>query len=584
MKKFLLGVLAGFIIAGVTAVVLVFAALKFARRAPEPPETAWLTLRLSGDLPELQPMMLPLPALEAKAPLTMGEVWSALRRASRDPRIRGVLVKPGGLAVGWAKLDEIRTGLEQVRKAGKPVHAWLAGAGTREYYLASAADRISLSPEDVLDLRGLRVEATYLKGTLDKLGIQVEVEHAGKYKDAGDVFTRAGMSPETREALNAILDDTYERLCQAIAAGRRTTPEKVREWIDNGPYIAPKAVQAGLIDELAYERDAERKFEEAAAGKDKDKDKDKPKALNARDYLRIPPDTKGRKVRQVALLVAQGSILRAAPADLFGEEQVITPKGIEQQVKLIENDPAIRGVIVRIDSPGGDAVASDEILEQLKRLAKKKPLVFSMSDVAASGGYYMAMTGDPVIAYPGTITGSIGVIYGKANLRGLYAKLGMNREILKRGRFADLDSTVQPLTPEGRARLRETIDFIYDGFLQRVAEGRRKKREEIEPFAQGRIWSGRRAREHGLVDETGGLDEALALLRKKAGIPEDELIRLSVYPAPKSWIDVWLRPSPAEESGWDGEAALLRRALPAGLAPWLEGGFLRVLPFEIRIF
>lgn len=581
MKKFLLGVLAGFIIAGVTAVVLVFAALKLARRAPEPPEAAWLTLRLSGDLPELQPVMPPLPALEARAPLTMAEVWSALRRASRDPRIRGLLVKPGGLAVGWAKLEEIRTGLEQVRKAGKPVHAWLAGAGTREYYLASAADRISLSPEDVLDLRGLRVEATYLKGTLDKLGIQVEIEHAGKYKDAGDMFTRADMSPETREALNAILDDTYERLCQAIAAGRRTTPEKVREWIDNGPYIAPKAVQAGLIDELAYERDAERRLEEAASGKS---GKEKPKPLNVRDYLRIPPDTRGKKVRQVALLVAQGSILRAAPSDLFGEEQIITPRGIEQQVKLIENDPAIRGVIVRIDSPGGDAVASDEILELLKRLSKKKPLVFSMSDVAASGGYYMAMTGDPIIAYSGTITGSIGVIYGKANLRGLYSKLGMNREILKRGRFADLDSTVQPLTPEGRARLRETIDFIYEGFLRRVAEGRRKKREEIEPFAQGRIWSGRRAREHGLVDETGGLDEALALLRKKAGIPEEELIRLSVYPAPKSWFDVWLRPSPAEESGWDGEAALLRRALPAGLAPWLQGGFLRVLPYEIRIF
>ncbi len=390
------------------------------------------------------------------------------------------------------------------------------------------------------------------------------------------------MSPETREALNAILDDTYERLCRAIAAGRKASPEKVREWIDNGPYIAPKAVAAGLVDELAYERDAERRFEEAAGGKDSEKEK--PKAIHARDYLRIPPDTKGKKVRQVALLVAQGSILRAAPAELFGEEQVITPKGIEQQVKLIENDPAIRGVIVRIDSPGGDAVASDEILEQLKRLAKKKPLVFSMSDVAASGGYYMAMTGDPIIAYPGTITGSIGVIYGKANLRGLYAKLGMNREILKRGRYADLDSAFQPLTPEGRARLRETIDFIYDGFLKRVAEGRRKKREEIEPFAQGRVWSGLRAREHGLVDETGGLDEAVALLRRKAGIPDEELIRLSVYPAPKSWFDVWLRPAPAEESGWGGEAALLKRALPAGLAPWLEGGFLRVLPFDIRIY
>ncbi|MEJ5367991.1 MAG: signal peptide peptidase SppA [Bryobacteraceae bacterium] len=579
MKKFLLGILAGFIIAGVTLIVVVFAAAKFARRAPEPPEAAYLSLRLGGDLPELQPMMLPLPALESKAPLTVGEVWSALRRAARDPRIKGVLLRPRGLAIGWGKLEEIRNGIEEVRKAGKPVHAWLAGAGTREFYLASAADRISMAPEDVLDLRGLRVEAMYIKGTLDKLGAEVEIEHAGKYKDAGDMFTRTGMSPETREALDAILDDQYARICQAVAASRKTSPEKVRAWIDDGPYIAPKALSAGLIDELLYEKDAEQKLVDAASTGLKDK----AKPLAVRDFLRLPQDDKGKRVRQFAFLVAQGSILRFAPSDLFGEEQAITPRNIEQQVKLIEKDPAIRGVIVRVDSPGGDAVASDEILEHLKRLSKKKPLVFSMSDVAASGGYYMAMTGDPIVAYPGTITGSIGVIYGKVNLRGLYGKLGINKEILKRGRFADLDSDFQKLTPEGRAKLRETIDFIYAGFLKRVAEGRKRKVEEIEPFAQGRVWSGIRAREHGLVDATGGIDAAVALMRQKTGIKEDEPVRLAVFPSPKSWFDLWFRPAPSDDASSDIEMALLARSLPAGLAPWLHGGFLRVLPYQIRI-
>lgn len=436
-----------------------------------------------------------------------------------------------------------------------------------------------MAPEDVLDLRGLRVEAMYVKGTLDKLGIEVEIEHAGKYKDAGDMFTRTGMSPETREALNAILDDQYARLVKALAESRKTSVEKARALIDGGPYVAPKAAAAGLIDELLYEKDAEQRVEDVSGAKAKDK----AKALGAREYLRIPPDLKGKKVRQVALLIAQGSILRTSPADLFGEEQAITPKGIEQQVKLIEKDPSIRGVIVRIDSPGGDAVASDEILEQLKRLSRKKPMVFSMSDVAASGGYYMAMTGDPIVAYPGTITGSIGVIYGKANLRGLYGKIGVNKEILKRGQFADLDSDFQKLTPEGRAKLRETIDFIYAGFLKRVSEGRKKKVEEIEPHAQGRVWSGERALALGLVDANGGLDAAVEILKKKAGIKDDEVVRLSVYPSPKSWFETWFRPSPSDESAWDAETALLLRSMPAGLAPWLQGGFLRVLPYQIRI-
>jgi protease-4 len=579
VKKFLLGIVAGFIIAAVTAVVVFFAAVKFARRAPAPPETAWLSLRLGGELPELQPMMLPLPAFESRAPLTVGEVWSALRRAARDPRIKGVMLRTQRLATGWGKLEEIRAGIEEVRKAGKPVHAWLASPGTREYYLASAADRITMAPEDVLDLRGLRVEAMYVKGTLDKLGVEVEIEHAGKYKDAGDMFTRTGMSPETREALDAILDDQYARLCQALAASRKSSPEKIRAIIDGGPYVAPKAVSAGLVDELAYEKDAVRRLEEAAGAKSKDK----PPEISARDFLRIPPDAKGKRVRQVAFLVAQGSILRSAPADLFGEEQVITPKAIEQQVNLIEKDPSIRGVIVRVDSPGGDAVASDEILEHLKRLSRKKPVVFSMSDVAASGGYYMAMTGDPIVAYPGTITGSIGVIYGKVNLRGLYGKIGVNKEVLKRGQFADLDSDFQKLTPEGRARLRETIDFIYAGFLKRVSEGRKKKVEEIEPVAQGRVWSGQRALGHGLIDATGGIDAAVELLRKKAGIQPDEMVRLVVFPSPKSWFDIWFRPAPQEEAGQDMESALLMRRLPAALAPWLAGGFLRVLPYEIQI-
>ena len=279
------------------------------------------------------------------------------------------------------------------------------------------------------------------------------------------------------------------------------------------------------------------------------------------------------------MVVAQGPIT-------FGEQPPGTIGGESTSALLrkAREDEAIKAVVLRVDSPGGGVFPSEQIRREVVALREAgKPVVVSMANVAASGGYYVAMTGDPVVAYPGTITGSIGVIYGKANLRGLYGKIGVNKEILKRGRHADLDSDFQKLTPETRAKLRETIDFIYAGFLKRVSEGRKKKVEEIEPFAQGRVWSGQRARQHGLIDATGGIDAAVALLRQKAGVKEDEVVRLSVFPAPKSLFDVLFRPSPSDEAGIDAETALLRRSLPAGLAPWIEGGFLRVLPFQIRI-
>ncbi|MGC4052511.1 MAG: S49 family peptidase [Paludibaculum sp.] len=222
----------------------------------------------------------------------------------------------------------------------------------------------------------------------------------------------------------------------------------------------------------------------------------------------------------------------------------------------------------------------------MKKLSKKKPMVISMSDLAASGGYYIAMSGDPVVAYPGTLTGSIGVIYGKVNLKGLYAKIGVSKEILKRGRFADIDSDFQALTPEGRAKLRESLQFIYDGFLKKVGEGRHKAPSEIDPVAQGRVWLGAHAQQKGLVDELGGLDRAVALLRKKADLAEGDAIRLVPYPGRRTWWDELFTRKDGAERGWSGggdEASILLRQLPVGVAPWLHGGVLRVMPFSIQI-
>jgi protease-4 len=563
---------AGLIIAVVGGVVLLFAAVRFASREPDLPSAGWLSLRLSGDLPESAPVSLPLPAFEDRAPLTVAEVWRLLNRAATDSRIKGVLVKPGGLAAGWGKVAEIRSGLEAVRKAGKPVYAWLAAPRTRDYFLATAADRVFLSPEDLLDLKGLRIEAMYFKGTLDKLGVEAEVEHVGRFKDAGDIFTRTGMSPETRESLDAILDELYPRLCAGIAAGRKLEPEAVRRLIDDGPFLAPQARQARLVDELTYERNAEEQLAARARV-------DHSKAIQARDYLANIAAGEPRKASRVALLVAQGDILRGS-VDTFGQEEIISPAQIARLARLIKADKTLKGVIVRIDSPGGDAIASDEILEELKKLSREKPMVISMSDVAASGGYYMAMTGDPVVAYPGTLTGSIGVIYGKANLKGLYDKLGISKDMLKRGRFADIDSDYKPLNPDERKKLRESLEFIYAGFLRRVSDGRRKKIGEIEPLAQGRVWIGAHAKARGLVDDLGGLDKALELLRPKAGIAASEPVRLVPFPGRRSLFDQLMSRSEASTST---DLTILRRFMPTGVAPWVQGGILRVMPYHLDI-
>ncbi|MCL4795175.1 MAG: signal peptide peptidase SppA [Bryobacteraceae bacterium] len=577
MKRFLLGVLAGVIIAGVSVVVLFFASLKLADRTPSIPDRFLLAIRLQGGIPEVSSTSLPFPGLEGQTALTVVELYRILHGAASDKRVAGIFLVPAGVQTGWGKLDEVRDGIAAVRAANKPVYVWLQSPAMRDYYLAAGADKVFVAPEDLVDVKGLRVEATFLKGTLDKLGVRVEIETAGRYKDAGDAVTRTTLSPESREALDALLDGIYARLTGALAEGRGKTPDEIRALLDNGPYVAPKAVEAGLVDGLMYERQARDALAEAAGVDQND-------VVTARRYLDAGANAPGRRAKRVAVLVAQGDILRSSPDGLFTQDQSITPRAMARVIRTITQTDSISGVILRVDSPGGDAAASDEILSELKSLAQKKPLVISMSDVAASGGYYISMTGDPVIAYPGTITGSIGVIYGKVNIRGLYEKLGLSAEILKRGANADIDSPLTAMTPEAKRKLREGVEFIYDGFLKRVAEGRKKKVEEIAPFAEGRVWLGSDAESRGLVDELGGLTVALGKLRERAGISADEPLRLVVYPERKSLFQQLMQrdDEAVEAAPFSARRALLREAGP-GVAPWLAGGMLRSMPYRIEI-
>lgn len=530
MKKFLLGFILGLLFAGLTVVILVFAAVRLGgSRQPSLADNSTLLLHLEGDLPEQAPVDFGIPFLTQQQPLSVAEHWQLLRNAAADPRIKAVVLEPRGLSVGWAKLEELRGDIANFKKSGKPVYAYLRGAGMREYYVAAAADRIYISPEDELDVKGLRAELTYVKGTLDKLGVQMEFEHVGKYKDAPDMFTKTSSSPETREVINGLLDQFYGDFVNSVAQGRKKKPEEIRALIDNGPFVGPEALQGGLVDELAYEDQVFAQLKEKVKSGDA--------RINEHAYARIPAPAGVEGATRIALLVGQGDIVRGATND-GASQDLITASGMIKLIRQVRDDDSIKGVILRIDSPGGDGIASDDILHEAKLLSQKKPTVISMSDLAASGGYFIAMTGDPLIAYRATETGSIGVFFGKPNLRGLYDKIGIHKELMTRGRFADIDTESAPLNDAQRAKLRTEIEQFYKGFVERVAGARKRKYDDVEALAQGRVWTGAQAKQNGLVDELGGIDRAIDLVKQRAKIAAAEKITLVPYPPRRTLFQV----------------------------------------------
>jgi len=569
MGKFLLGLLTGLLLVFLVLVLVFFAAWRLRDRPPDIADNSVLVLRLQGEIPEKPPVEMPAFLVGDHPGLTVAGFWMTLQKAAADSHIKAVVLEPEQLSAGWAKLEEMRADLDRFRKSGKPVYAYLRTPETREYYLATAADRIYLGSSDRVMVRGMRAELMFFKKTLDKLGVVVEVEHAGKYKDFGDMFTRSDMSAETRDVMNLLVDDLYANVVEKIAAGRKKTPEEVRSLIDQGPFTATQAQRAGLVDAL--------KFEDEMWGELKDRLKTgEPHKVALDDYLKVPPETLGGKSR-IALVVAEGEIERGDAGDNGADESKLTSYGFNKLLRKVRNDATIQGVIVRIDSPGGEEVASDEMWREMSLLSRKKPLVISMSDVAASGGYDMAMTGDAIVAYPQTETGSIGVVFGKPNLHGLYDKLGITKDAVQRGKHADVESDYTPLTPEEREMLRRGIDESYRDFVNRVATARHRSFDQIEPLAQGRVWLGDQAKERGLVDELGGLDTALDLVKQKAKIPAAERVSLVMYPSRRSIVDVLLRRA-TDDPLETGLAQVFGRA---PFHSWMKGGMLRVMPYWV---
>ena len=573
MVKFLIGFVTGIVLVFLTVVLLFFALLRFREKPPQIAANSVLVLRLEGEIPEKPPVELPSFLAGDRAPVTVAAVWMSLKMAAADPHIKAIALEPEGVSAGWARLEELRMDIERFRKSGKPVYAYLRTPGTREYYLAAAADRIYLGPADQMYVKGLRAEMMYFKKTLDKLGVVVDVEHAGKYKDFGDMFNRTAMSPETREVMTSVVDDLYGNMVARIADGRKKSPEEVRAIVDQGPFTAAQALKAGLVDEL--------RFEDQMWGELTDRlHSGEPVKVPLDKYMKVPPETVGLQGKDhIALVIGEGDIVRGDASDDGSVESSLTAHGFVKLLRQVAGDSTIKAVVVRINSPGGEVTASDEIWREMNLLSRKKPTVISMSDAAASGGYYMAMTGDPIVAYPGTLTGSIGVVFGKPNLHGLYDKIGITKDAIERGRHAGIDSDYRPLTEDERQMLRAGIDESYKDFVAKVAAARHRKFEEIEPLSQGRVWMGDQAKANGLVDEVGGLDTALDLAKRKANIPAAENVTVVTYPARRNFLDILMRKS-------SGDMLESRLAQIFGRMPfhaWMKGGYLRLMPYWVEV-
>ncbi|HEU5483482.1 MAG TPA: signal peptide peptidase SppA, partial [Microlunatus sp.] len=439
----------------------------------------------------------------------------------------GLVAKVGG-PLSWGTMHELRRGLQAFLDTRKPTVAWAetfpdGPVGTCAYVLAAGFDEVWLQPGGALGLLGVSVEATFLRGAFDKLGIEPQLEQRHEYKSAADRFTRTELTDAHREALDAIAASVFADALSIVAAGRSMSPERVRELVDSGPRTAAEALEARLVDRLGYRDEVLAALRTRVGGEEAEllfADRWKP-----RRRVRWP----ARHRQHLALVEVRGGIAsgRSRPGPMgsqVGSDTVAT------QLRAALEDDRVRGVVLRVESPGGSAVASEVIWREVGRVRQAgKPVVVSMGDVAASGGYYVSCPADRIVALPSTLTGSIGVLGGKFVTNELMERLGLTQGAVQQGERARMWSARRGFSDDERERLNAEIDAIYRDFVGKVAAGRGRPVEEIEPMARGRVWTGRDAYELGLVDELGGLRDAARTARRLAELPDDAPLQPAVH-------------------------------------------------------
>jgi protease-4 len=574
----LLGIAVALSITGFIALYFLFG------RAPAVPPRSMLVLQVGGELSENAPTNVVTYLRGARTP-TVRSIVETLRKAKADGRVAAVLLKPTGFSSPyWGKVQEIRDAVLDFRESGKPVYAYLEYADDRNYYLATAADRIFLMPSATLDLSGVATYALFLRGTFDKIGVVPDMHHIGDYKTAVNTFTEKTYTTAHKQMDEWLNRDLFEQIVSGVAETRDKTEEEVRALVDEGPFLAADAVKAGLVDQVAYEDEVMENL--------RSDDRAMP-TVNAADYARVSATSLGlNRGPRIAVIYASGAIVggKGGFDPLNGE--TVGSEPLIEAIRDARNDSSVRAIVVRIDSPGGSATASDAIWRELtlaRDEKKDRPLIVSMSDLAASGGYYIAMPAQVIVAQPSTLTGSIGIYGGKFVTAGAYEKLGAHIESTSIGRNAELESPARPFNASELQKVEAQLRSFYSEFIRRAAESRHTTPEKIDSVGQGRVWTGRQAKDYGLVDELGGLDRAIAIAKERAKIAASSDVEIITFPRAKSFYQMvsegFSGSSDAAVSAWlsthlstDELGAI--RAFRGPTALFRRGELLALMPFS----
>lgn len=481
-------------------------------------------------------------------------------KAKKDDRLKAVVLIFDEPILGWGQRQELRRAILDLRASDKDVYCYLEEVDGGTYQVAAAGSRVYITPTGGISLMGLHVEEAYIKGLLDKIGVKADIEHIGDYKGAGEPFTRTGPSDEAKEMLDWLLRDLFDQMVQGIAEDRQITPDEARALIDRGPFTAHQAQEARLVDDVMYA--------EAFADSLKERygrsvelvhnygerelpeiDFSSPLAI-LKFFGEVMSTAKAGRRPSVAVVHVDGMIVTGKTEEgLFGDSGTVGSTTLRRVLSRAREDDSVKAVVLRVSSPGGSAVASDIIWHAAVELGEEKPLIVSMGDVAASGGYYVSAGAATIFADPGTITGSIGVVGGKLVTAGLWDWLGVTFHEMKLGENADLYNTNRPFDDRQRAIVRRQMQEVYDAFTNRVKEGRGDRlKGDLAKIAGGRVYTGRQAQANGLVDKLGGLSEAIKFAAAEAKISDYE-IRL--MPEPKNFLEMLFRGLTGEENDED---------------------------------